>query len=941
MGARGPDHGRGRARDGDARISRASRDGDRGRRRRRREPVRAAPARDRARAARSACTSRAAWRRRRAGARGPRSTTATLVVPSRAAVGPTRARARTPVPGCADQARLARLGAHGRRRDAARVLEEERERGLALFAERPPTSRSSRPRRPRCMGRKARFGEVQRVARLAVGADDRRRVGQAANEVRAALQAASTTGAPLLERAAEDALLEADRLDLTLPGRRPRRGSLHPLDARRARDRRRLHSAWASAWPKGPEIEDDWHNFQALNIPPDHPARTMKDSPLRGRPRATPSCCCAPRPRPCRSARCSRSRRRSTSWRRAACTGGRRPTPRTSPVFHQVEGLAVDEGITFADLKGTLEAFAKALFGEDRRVRLGPAYFPFVEPGAEVGVSCFVCDGVGLPRLRQRLDRAARRGHGAPAGPRELRVRHRALHGLRVRASGIERVALLRYGDPRHPPARRGRRAVPRAVRGRRHEGRPAPGCASSRPTDLAADELAELLTRTGVKIEGVLRPWAGLDGRRRRAGRWRSRDHPDSDKLCRRAGRRRRRASTRSWSASATWRRATSCRGRGPGSRVPVAARAARARARSAASSPTACSARRASSRSPHDHEGILLLNDEGLEPGDRLEAALGLDDAVLDIEVEPNRPDFLSRVRRRARGRGGHGRPAASRPTSTVRGGRRARRRRGHRRARRRRRLPALPRARDPRRRRPAPSPLRVQARLTACGHAADLARSSTRRTTRCSSSASRCTRSTSIGSRARASSCAARADGERLRDARRRRARAHRGGPADLRRWSGRWRSPASWAAPPPRSPTPPIDVLLESAYFTRAGVLRTARRLDLHSEASHRFERGTDPEAPRPGAAARRAADRRVERAAGSSRASPRPARRPPRRWVSMRPARASALLGYDVSAPTTRRRSSTAAMAHRRVAGRRPCSRSRSPATGWTSSARST
>jgi phenylalanyl-tRNA synthetase alpha chain len=123
------------------------------------------------------------------------------------------------------------------------------------------------------------------------------------------------------------------------------------------------------------------------------------------------------------------------------------PDPTHSPVFHQVEGLAVDEGITFGDMKGVLETFAKALFGEQRRVRLGPAYFPFVEPGAELSVSCFACDGAGCricgsgwiellgcgmvhPQVLENCGYDAERFTGFAFG------------------MGIERVALLRYAIP-------------------------------------------------------------------------------------------------------------------------------------------------------------------------------------------------------------------------------------------------------------------------------------------------------------------------------------------------------------------------------------------------------------------------------------------------------------------------------------------------------------
>ena len=149
---------------------------------------------------------------------------------------------------------------------------------------------------------------------------------------------------------------------------------------------------------EGPEVETDWYNFQALNIPPDHPARSMQDTLYieSGSRRARPgSWCCAPTPRRCRSAPCRPGRRRCTSSYPGRCYRADTPDATHVPVFNQIEVLAVDRGLTMGDMKGTLLAFARAYFGEDRQIRLRPSYFPFVEPGAEVDVSCFICGGTG------------------------------------------------------------------------------------------------------------------------------------------------------------------------------------------------------------------------------------------------------------------------------------------------------------------------------------------------------------------------------------------------------------------------------------------------------------------------------------------------------------------------------------------------------------------
>jgi phenylalanyl-tRNA synthetase alpha chain len=197
---------------------------------------------------------------------------------------------------------------------------------------------------------------------------------------------------------------------------------------------------------EGPEVEDDWHNFQALNIPPDHPARTMKDSLfvdvpghpellLRTETSAVQIRTMQSQPPPVFVIAPGRVYRRET------------PDPTHLPVFHQIEGLAVDEGITFADLKGTLEAFAKAMFGERRRVRLGPAFFPFVEPGCEVGVSCFRCDGQGCRVCGTGWIELLGAGMVHPVVLENCGYDAERYTGFAF-GLGIERVALLRYEIP-------------------------------------------------------------------------------------------------------------------------------------------------------------------------------------------------------------------------------------------------------------------------------------------------------------------------------------------------------------------------------------------------------------------------------------------------------------------------------------------------------------
>src|SRR3954449_10049634 len=239
--------------------------------------------------------------------------------------------------------------------------------------------------------------------------------------------------------------LAADRIDTTLPGRRPRPGSLHALTL----VEREIVDVFTSLGFRvvgGPEIEDDWHNFQALNIPEDHPARTMKDSLyvaipghpellLRTETSAAQIRTMQSQPPPVYIVSPGRVYRRESA------------DATHLPVFTQVEGLAVDEGITFAHLKGTLEVMARALFGDRRRIRLGPAYFPFVEPGAEVGVSCFRCDGAGCNVCGNGWIELLGAGMVHPTVLENCGYDAERYTGFAF-GMGVERVALLRYAIP-------------------------------------------------------------------------------------------------------------------------------------------------------------------------------------------------------------------------------------------------------------------------------------------------------------------------------------------------------------------------------------------------------------------------------------------------------------------------------------------------------------
>ncbi|MEA2521461.1 MAG: phenylalanyl-tRNA synthetase alpha chain [Actinomycetota bacterium] len=323
------------------------------------------------------------------------------------------------------------------------TIAAERDAGIARF-EAADDLAALETAQTATLGRKSTFSEVQRSLGP-LGPDERREVGKLANDARRALTDAYELRKATLNAVAETAFLAADSLDLTLPGRRPRRGSLHPLSIVE-RELVRVFTSLGFSVAEGPEIEDDWHNFQALNIPPDHPARTMKDSLyvsvpghpellLRTETSAVQIRTMQSQPPPVYIIAPGRVFRRETS------------DATHSPVFHQLEGLAVDEGITFADLKGTLEAAAKALFGPTRRIRLGPAFFPFVEPGCEVGVSCFKCDGAGCNICGSGWIELLGAGMVHPQVLENCGYDSERYTGFAF-GIGIDRVALLKYAIP-------------------------------------------------------------------------------------------------------------------------------------------------------------------------------------------------------------------------------------------------------------------------------------------------------------------------------------------------------------------------------------------------------------------------------------------------------------------------------------------------------------
>ena len=275
------------------------------------------------------------------------------------------------------------------------------------------------------------LGALPAAERPAAGA----RINEAKQQVESAIEAARE----LLSRAAVEAELEAGRIDVTLPGRGEARGGVHPVTRARLRIERIFRDSGFEV-ATGPEIEDDFHNFEALNIPADHPARAMHDTFYFPDGRLLRTHTSPVQIRELRKGRLPL----------AMIMPGRvyrvDHDMTHSPMFHQVEGLVVDEHVSFAHLKSVLQGFLRAFFEKDLRMRLRPSYFPFTEPSAEVDMSCVFCDGAGC-RVCKHTGWLEIAGCGmvhpnvfAAAGVDAERWTGYAF------GMGIERLAMLRYG---------------------------------------------------------------------------------------------------------------------------------------------------------------------------------------------------------------------------------------------------------------------------------------------------------------------------------------------------------------------------------------------------------------------------------------------------------------------------------------------------------------
>ena len=270
--------------------------------------------------------------------------------------------------------------------------------------------------------------------------EERPKVGQMANEVREVITAGIDKRNELLKAAQQEMKLKAETIDVTLPGTKVEVGHKHPLSIV-LDEVKEIFLGMGFEVVGGPEVEWDYYNFEALNIPKDHPARDTQDTFY-----ITDNMLL----------------RTQTSGVQIRTMENKKPPIRMiapgrvfrsdavdathSPLFHQIEGMAIDEGITMGDLKGTLETFAKKLYGEQTKIRLRPHHFPFTEPSCEIDVSCFKCGGCGCSMCKGEgwIEILG----GGMVHPKVLRtggIDPEKYSGFAF-GVGLERIAMFRFG---------------------------------------------------------------------------------------------------------------------------------------------------------------------------------------------------------------------------------------------------------------------------------------------------------------------------------------------------------------------------------------------------------------------------------------------------------------------------------------------------------------
>ena len=279
--------------------------------------------------------------------------------------------------------------------------------------------------RVRFLGKKGELTAIlKQMGRLS--AEERPVVGALANEVREAITADIARRTKELESAALAARLAAEEIDVTLPGKAPAQGKRHPFEQVLG-ELKEIFLGMGFDIVSGPEVELDHYNFEMLNMPKSHPARDTQDTFY-----FTENVLLRTQTSPMQI----RTMEKQKPPIRIICPGRVYRSDAVdathSPIFHQCEGLVVDKGVTFSDLKGTLELFIKKLYGEETRVRFRPHHFPYTEPSAEMDMSCFKCGGKGCSMMH-------------PQVLENCGIDPEVYSGFAF-GVGLERIAMMRYG---------------------------------------------------------------------------------------------------------------------------------------------------------------------------------------------------------------------------------------------------------------------------------------------------------------------------------------------------------------------------------------------------------------------------------------------------------------------------------------------------------------
>lgn len=287
-------------------------------------------------------------------------------------------------------------------------------------------------------------GELTQMLRSmgSLPAEDRPKMGQKVNELRNLIESALTEKRAELNSALRAARLQSENIDVTIPVNPPQRGTLHPLSLTQERMCEIFRSMGFDV-VDGPEVETDYYNFQALNLPEDHPARDMQDTFYLTKNLLL---------RTQTSAAQIRTMKSRSVPIRVVCPGrvyrADEVDATHSPVFHQLEGLVVDKGINLCHLKYVLEEFAREMYGSDTKIKFRPSYFPFTEPSVEVDISCTECDGKGC-RICKGIGWIEILGAGMvhPNVLRECGIDPEVYSGFAF-GIGIDRITITSYKIP-------------------------------------------------------------------------------------------------------------------------------------------------------------------------------------------------------------------------------------------------------------------------------------------------------------------------------------------------------------------------------------------------------------------------------------------------------------------------------------------------------------